>query len=112
MPISIKEKAARYAPTRSTSPKTGRITYVPTTPPKTPGEVSGSLIHIDFAVHAEHASALRSVIDEISQELGERVVGPHSYAREASLTNALVVLGTLRAAVNAKIARGDENYAR
>jgi hypothetical protein len=68
------------------------------------------LIRISFDVHTEHAPALRSAVEEISNELGGRLEGMYTFPVEMALTNAVIALGTLRAAVCAKIPAGDANY--
>lgn len=69
------------------------------------------MIRISFEVREEHAPALRSAVEEISNEIGGRLEGPHAFAKEEALTNAAIALGALRAAVNAKVPAGDPYYA-
>jgi len=64
-----------------------------------------------FTVPFEHCSALRSAIDEISNEVGGRLEGPHAYDKEQALTHAAAALGALRAEVNAKVPAGSKHYA-
>jgi hypothetical protein len=73
--------------------------------PPSPGKV-----RITFEVYEEFAPALRSAIEEISNDIGARLTGSHRFAKEQALTDAAIGLAGLRAAVNAKIPAGDENY--
>lgn len=54
---------------------------------------------ISFEIHDETAPALRSAIDELKSELGERLRGPHSWAREQALTDAVRAVSVLFAAI-------------
>ena len=54
--------------------------------------------------------ALRSAIEDISNEIGGRLEGIHHYAKEDALTEAAAALGPLRAAVNAVIPVGHEDH--
>ena len=64
-----------------------------------------------FTIRKSHGPALRSAVEEISDELGSRLEGPHSFPKESSLTNAVIAIGHLRRAVNAKVDKGDPFYA-
>lgn len=68
-------------------------------------------IAISFEVHPDHAPALRSVVEEMSNIIGTRLEAPHAYDKEAALTNAALVMGILRRAVNQAIPAGDPHYA-
>lgn len=61
-------------------------------------------------IAAEHAPALRSAIEEIRNELGERVSGAFAFKKEQALTDAVVAVGRLAAAANAVIPEGDPDY--
>lgn len=74
-------------------------------PENTPG-----MTRITFEVADEHAPALRSAVEELSNLLGTRLEGAHSFAKEQALTDATICVGTMRAAVNRVIAKGDPNY--
>jgi hypothetical protein len=67
-------------------------------------------IHIAFDIWEEHGPAFFSAIEEISNEVGGRAEGRHEYAREEAITQALVALGTLRAAVAAQVPHTSINY--
>jgi hypothetical protein len=67
-------------------------------------------IRISFEVHEQHAPAFRSAVEEISNEVGGRLEGPFSYARQDALTAAACALGSLRAATFAAIPAGDPAY--
>lgn len=58
-----------------------------------------------------HAPALRSAIEEISNEVGGRLMGQHAFAKEQALTDAMIGLGVLRAAINKVVPAGDPHYA-
>lgn len=64
-----------------------------------------------FSVEQDHAPALRSAIDEISNEIGGRLTSSFIHAKEGALTDAAIALGALRAAVFAQVKEGDPNYA-
>lgn len=68
------------------------------------------MITIKFEVHEAHAPALRSAVEEISNEIGGRLEGMYTFPQEQALTNAAVALGALRRAVDAKVAAGDPDY--
>lgn len=74
-------------------------------------ENTAGMVRITFEVAEEHAPALRSAVEEISNIIATRLEGAHSYAKEQSLTDAMVCVGTLRAAVNRAIPAGDPFYA-
>lgn len=65
---------------------------------------------ITFEVADIHAPALRSAIEEISNEVGGRLTGQHAFAKEQALTDAAIGLGTLRKAINKVVGAGDPNY--
>lgn len=68
-------------------------------------------LKIAFSVSSEHAPALKSAIDEISNIVGTRLEAAHSFAKEQALTDAAVALGALRRAVAEKVQKGDPFYA-
>jgi hypothetical protein len=59
----------------------------------------------------EFAPALRSALEEIRNELGGRLEGAFTFAREQAITNASTALGTLSSAINAAVPAGDDHYA-
>lgn len=67
-------------------------------------------IRISFTVRAAVAPALRSAIEEISNDIGGRLTGSHRYAKEQALTDAAIALAELRVAVTRKVPAGDPNY--
>jgi hypothetical protein len=67
-------------------------------------------ITIRFTIRSSKGPALRSAVDEISNIVGARLEGAHRFAKEHALTDAAIALGALRAAVNAAIPTGDQNY--
>lgn len=80
------------------------------TPNRQDIENTAGMVRISFEVADEHAPALRSAIDEFSNTLGTRLEGAHSFAKEQALTDAVICIGTLRAAVNRAVPKGDANY--
>lgn len=58
------------------------------------------------------APALRSVVEEMSHTVGQRLEKSYGIAREQSLTNAAEAMGIVRAAVNAKVPQGDRYYGK
>lgn len=80
------------------------------TPNRQDHENTPGMTRISFEVADEHAPALRSAVEEFSNMLGTRLEGAHSFAKEQALTDAVICIGTLRAAVNRAIAKGDPNY--
>jgi hypothetical protein len=71
---------------------------------------SGDKVRVTFEVYAEFAPALRSAIEEISNDIGARLTGSHRFAKEQALTDAAVALAALRVAVFAAVPEGDPNY--
>jgi hypothetical protein len=84
-------------------------------PPPTPASVRGRpkprTLRITFEISSEHGPALRSAIEEISNEIGGRLEGAYRFAREDALTYAATALGSLRAAINEKVPEGSKDYA-
>lgn len=68
-------------------------------------------LEVAFKVSSEHAPALKSAIEEISNIVGSRLEGSHAFAKEQALTDAAVALGALRRAITEKVPRGDIFYA-
>lgn len=69
------------------------------------------LIKVAFEVPDEHGPTLRSVVEEISKQIGQAIEeNIYLFPTELSLTVAASVLGSLRAAVNAKIDREDPDF--
>jgi len=62
-------------------------------------------------VPSELAPAFRSAVEELSVTLAKRLERPWAPRTERSLTQATIVVGTLRAAVNAQVPKGDPAYA-
>ena len=54
--------------------------------------------------------AFRSFVEEMSNELGERLAGIHRYEKEDALTRAVAAVGPFRAALNAVVPKGDPDY--
>lgn len=73
---------------------------------------SGKKIVIAFEIPVEIAPAFRSAVDEISNELGERLEGPHSFDREEAITDAVMALGALRAAFFSRVPAGHPRWDR
>ena len=73
---------------------------------------TNELVEITLAVPVAIAPALRSVVEEMSHTVGQRLEKSYSVAREQSLTNAAEAMGILRAAVNAKVPQGDRYYGK
>lgn len=78
-------------------------------PPSRPAPTP--VLTISFEVSTDHAPALKSAVDEISNIIGSRLALSHSFAKEAALTDAAIGVGALRAAVNRVVRRGDSRYA-
>ena len=64
----------------------------------------------DVAIPSRFGPALRSAIEDISNEIGGRLEGIHQYTKEDALTEAATALGPLRAAVNAVIPVGHVDH--
>lgn len=75
-------------------------------------ERTNETIAIVLNVPAAVAPALRSVVEEMSHMVGQRLERSYGIAREQALTNAAEAMGILRAAVNAKVAREDRHYGK
>lgn len=58
----------------------------------------------------EQGPALRSAIQEIRNEVGERLAGSHRFPKEFALTRAVSALGALGAAINVAIPEEDPDY--
>lgn len=58
----------------------------------------------------EQLPALRSAIQEIRDELADRISGRYIFEREAAYTRALIALGALAGGLNALIPKGDEAF--
>lgn len=107
--------AANAALTTGTSPASAPVERTPS-PRRDIGSVepkrppAPGKIRITFEVYEEFAPALRSAVEEISNDIGARLTGSHRFAKEQALTDAAVSLGALRAAVFARIPAGDPNY--
>lgn len=63
------------------------------------------------AIPEEHAPSFRSAINEIRNELGERVAGMHNFDKEDALTRAVSAIGTFAGGVNRAIPKDDKDYA-
>lgn len=61
-------------------------------------------------IPAEHAPALRSAINEIRNELGERVSGAFAFKKEHALTRAVSAIGHVAAALNLVTPEDDPDY--
>lgn len=66
--------------------------------------------HATADIPAEHAGALRSAVNEIRNELGERVSGAHKFKKEHALTRAVSAVGRLAATINLVIPQEDPDY--
>lgn len=81
--------------------------------PSTPrAPFKGTKTMVSFEVFDELLPALKSAVEEISNEIGGRLEGPHSFDREEALSDAAMALGALRAAVNAIVPAGHPHYER
>lgn len=90
-----------------THPTTGRTpNLIPMRPSRPDAKIT-----FTFSVYRDHAPALRSAIDEISNDIGGRLTGSHKFAKEGALTDAAIALAVLRKEVFSKVAEGDPNYA-
>jgi hypothetical protein len=70
------------------------------------------LTRITFEVPDEHGPTLRSVVEEMSNQVGQAIEeNIYLFGKENSLTVAAAVLGKMRAAVNAKIDCEDPDFA-
>jgi hypothetical protein len=63
-----------------------------------------------FTVDDEFCSALKSAVDDISEQIGRKLEGPKAYDTERALTHAAVAVARLRAAVNAQGTVGAKDY--
>lgn len=57
------------------------------------------MIEVHFVVHEDTLPALYSAVEEISNTVGSRLEGPHSYPRQDALTRAARALGPLRSGI-------------
>jgi hypothetical protein len=78
--------------------------------PRKSAPYPSELLTITFQVSRENAPALKSAIEEITNEVGGRLEAPHAFAREDALTRAAIALGALRRAVSAQVPAGDRDY--
>lgn len=79
-------------------------------PDNTRGGPCNKMLLFTFGVDVQHAPAFRSVVDEMTTRIGQRLEQPHRYDKETALTYASIALGRLRAAVHPLVGRGDPNY--
>jgi hypothetical protein len=68
------------------------------------------LVTFTVTMERRFTPAFRSAIDEISDEVGERLKAPHDYDVQDALTEAAVALGILRAAVFPAVPAAHPNY--
>ena len=61
-------------------------------------------------IPSEFAPAFRSFVEEMRNELGERLSGIHRFEKEDALTRAMAAVGPFAAAVNHVIPEGDKDY--
>jgi len=61
-------------------------------------------------IPSEQGPALRAAIGEIRNEVGARLEGSFTFAKEFALTRASSALGTLAAAINQVITEEDPDY--
>jgi hypothetical protein len=81
-----------------------------TTTGSTPRANAQRMIRFSFEIPDKFAPALRSAVEEMSNEIGGRLEGSYAFATETAYTDAVVALGALRAEVNAKVKAGDPNW--
>lgn len=67
-------------------------------------------ITLTITLPARVGPALRSVVEEMSMRLGERIRTPALYATEQAMTDAAIALGALRASVNMAVSREHPFY--
>ena len=67
-------------------------------------------LRICFEVYPAHAPALRSLLEDLQNKVGEKLEGAAAFAREQAWTNAAIGMAAVRAAVNAQVPAGDPNY--
>lgn len=70
----------------------------------------GQVKEFVIRVYDEHAPAFRSAVEELADEIAGRLEGSHSFAAEQALTDALIPIHSLRAAVFKAIPAGDPAY--
>lgn len=58
----------------------------------------------------EQLPSLRSALQELRDELADRVSGRYEFKREAPYTRAIIALGTLAAALNCVVPAGDPGF--
>jgi len=61
-------------------------------------------------IPSEFGPALRSAVNEMRNELGERAAGAYQYQKEDALTRAIAAVGALAAAINQVIPKEDPDY--
>lgn len=91
-----------------------RLSGAPSTQTAGTGRVTldDDLVTVKVRVRRGDLPALRSALQEIRDEIGGRLVGPHRFAREHALTRATIALGAVAAEVNRLAPKGDPDYAR
>lgn len=73
--------------------------------PLAPGEIK-----ICFRIQRAHAPAFRAAVEAFSESVAKRAENVAKWDTEEATTAALVAVGILRAAVNARIPEGDKDY--
>lgn len=63
-----------------------------------------------FSVPDQFCTALKSAVDDLSEQIGAKLEGPKPYDTEQALTHAAIGVGALRAAVNAQVKAGAKDY--
>lgn len=67
-------------------------------------------ITISFTFERRFAPALKSSIEDISNQVGKELEQAHVFAKEDALTYAAAALGALRQAITAQVPRGSDAY--
>lgn len=71
---------------------------------------SPSPVYHNVEIPSRFGPALRSAMEDMTNEIGGRLEGIHQYEREDALTEAAAATNPLRAAVNAVIPVGHEDH--
>lgn len=68
------------------------------------------MLTITFTIPDSHGPALRAAVDDLRNQVGEKLTGNHRYEKEEALTQSASALARLGAAVNAVVPRPAEDY--
>jgi hypothetical protein len=79
------------------------VKTVPFTPPFRQRPPEKPPVTIAFVIQHAHVPAFKAALDEISDKIGTRLIGPRKFSEEDALTYAAAALGALRGATYATV---------